>query len=92
MIFNICNPKQLHTEMWDLLEEKLPEGYIYPDLDFLTSLDPTLLGKDFVLEKASLTPLYWNRGDLFWPSLSSHLPESYSIPDGAMIRRLLEVL
>ncbi|MNW39473.1 hypothetical protein D3C74_165630 [compost metagenome] len=92
MIFSICNPEKLHTEMWSIFEEKLPGGYKYPDSDFLMTLDPTLLGKDFILEKSSLTPLYWNRGDLFWPSMPSHLPGSYSIPDGTMIRRMLEVL
>ncbi|MNZ53190.1 hypothetical protein D3C78_710610 [compost metagenome] len=92
MIFNICNPEKLHTELWSLLEEKLPEDYKYPDCNFLLTLDPIFLGKDFILEKTSLTPLYWNKGDLFWPSLPSQLPDSYSIPDGAVIKRLLEML
>ncbi|MOA44287.1 hypothetical protein D3C78_1665400 [compost metagenome] len=92
MIFSICNPEKLHTEMWNIIEEKLPKGYKYPDMDFLMTLDPTLLGKDFILGKMSLTPEYWPKGDLFWSSLPSQLPESYSVPDGTMIRRLLEVL
>lgn len=92
MIFSFCNPEQPHSEMWSILEDKLPQGYKYPDLDFLGMLDPTLCGKDLILEKNSLTSQYWNNGDEFWPSLTSRVPQSYSIPDGVMIRRQLEVL
>lgn len=92
MIFSFCNSENLHSDIWSILEDKVPEGYKYPDLDFLKMLDPTLYGKDHILEKNSLTSQYWNNGDEFWPLLTSLVPQTYSIPDGVLLRRQLEIL
>lgn len=92
MIFSFCNSGKTHSEIWSILEDKLPQGYQYPDLDFIEMLDPASYGKDHILEKNSLTSQYWDNGDEFWPSLISRVPQSYSIPDGLLIRRQLEIL
>lgn len=93
MIFSFCHMDRHHSsEIWTHLEKKLPEEYQYPDYAFLETLDPSLYGKDFIMGKPSLISPTWNGENEFWHLLASHLPPSYSIPDGFIMRRQSEGL
>ncbi|MCM3700442.1 hypothetical protein [Paenibacillus macerans] len=76
---------------WEQLLAKLPEGYSYPDLSFLRTLDPELSSLPYVMDRSCLNPDLTQEDGNFWESLSAKLPQEYRIPDAGLIKRLFEL-
>ncbi|MGF9710985.1 hypothetical protein [Paenibacillus naphthalenovorans] len=88
MIFSFDFYDHDNPQLWSKLEETLPADYTLLDPSFLQSLEPTMPVESFI-ENCGI-PGPWDGEETFWISVLERLPQTYSIPDLTLLKRLFE--
>lgn len=91
MFFSFSAYEKPDLAFWEQLSAKVPEGYSYPDLSFLRTLDPELSSLPYVMDRSCLTPDLIQGDEDFWESFPAKLPPGYRIPDAGLIKRFCEL-
>ncbi len=89
MLFSFASHEPSDTGDWPEIDACLPDGYVIPDPRFLQSMQPDL-PSTLARDRSWLNPAGWNGDEPFWASVAKQLPPSYSIPDTALLERILK--